>query len=435
MPGAGPESMLNIDKPPTDSYTSGRMANPLQLSIVNFQRNSYIIVEGKQDAVCFFIIRSGKVGVSKEVSIVEEEGGSILGPGDFFGVVSTMSTHSHIETAQALTDVSLIAVRHDQYGMLIEKNAPVAMKIIQGFSKRMRYLDEAVTRLTFKSTGTEHPSHLFKVAEYYARQGQYNLAYYAYYRYLQHCPQGENVNIAKERMSKIHPYAKAVYLEKNSKDISRFYPKNTMICSEAEPGDELYIIQKGSIRVSKIVDDKEVLLALLKPGDTFGEMALLENKPRSASGIANEDLRVMVVNRANFQRMVQTQPQIITRLTKLLAERIWMVYRQLANAIMPEPLGRLYDRLYLELEKNRVKVAPGAAHSFDFGPKDLINMVGMSMEEGKVVLAKLFENKKIRVKDNRIETTDNDEIRKQVEYFKRMEKIQKSRQEGSLRSR
>ena len=435
MSGAEPERPLNIDNSRSDSYTSKRMANPLQLSIVNFHRNSYIIVEGKQDAVCFYIIRSGKVGVSKEVAIVEEEGGNVVGPGDFFGVVSTMSSHSHIETAQALTDVSLIAVRRDQYDLLIEKNAPVAMKIIQGFSKRMRYLDEAVTRLTFKSTGTEHPSHLFKVAEYYARQSQYNQAYYAYYRYLQYCPQGEYVNIAKERMSKIHPYAKAVYLEKNSKDFSRFYPKNTMICSEAEPGDELYIIQKGAIRVSKIVDDKEVLLALLKPGDIFGEMALLENKPRSASGIAHEDLSVMVVNRANFQRMVQTQPQIITRLTQLLAERIWMVYRQLANTIMGNPLGRLYDRLWLELEKNRVQAAAGAPHTFDFGPKDLINMVGMSMEEGKSVLTKLFENKKLKVTDNHITTTDNDEIRKQAEYYKKMEKIQKSRQEGSLRSR
>jgi CRP-like cAMP-binding protein len=204
-----------------------------------------------------------------------------------------------------------------------------------------------------------------------------------------------------------------------------------MICSEAEPGDELYIIQKGAIRVSKIVDDKEVLLALLKPGDIFGEMALLEDKPRSASGIAHEDLSVMVVNRANFQRMVQTQPQLITRLTRLLAERIWMVYRQLANAIMPDALGRLYDRLYLELEKNRVKIAPGEQHTFDCGPKDLINMVGMSMEEGKIELARLFENKKIKVQENRIVTTDTDEIRKQVEYFKRMEKIKKSRAEGS----
>jgi CRP-like cAMP-binding protein len=411
------------------------MANPLQLSIVSFKKNSYIIVEGKPDASAFYIIRSGKVGLRKEVSIVEEEGGNVLGPGDFFGVVSTMSAHSHIETAVALTDVSLISVRRDQYDMLIEKNAPVAMKIIQGFSRRMRYLDEAVTRLTFKNIATEHPSHLFKVAEYYARQSQYNQAYYAYYRFLQYCPEDTNANVAKERMAKIHPYAKAVYLEKKTSDFQRFYPKNTMICSESEPGDELYIIQKGTIKVTKIVDDKEVLLAMLKSGDIFGEMALLENKPRSASGIAHEDTTVMAVNRANFQRMVQTQPQLITRLTQLLAERIWVVYRQLANTIMTIPAGRLYDRLLLEMEKNRIAPTPGMPYSFDFGPKELISMVGMSMEEGNGVVRQLLEGKKVRIVDNKIAVTDAEEIRKQTEYYKKMEKIQRSRQEGSLKAR
>jgi CRP-like cAMP-binding protein len=82
------------------------MSSPLQLSMVNFNKGAYIVVEGKQNADFFYIIRSGKVRISKEVEVVEEEGGNVLGPGDFFGVVSTMSSHSHIETAQALTDIS-----------------------------------------------------------------------------------------------------------------------------------------------------------------------------------------------------------------------------------------------------------------------------------------------------------------------------------------
>ncbi len=408
------------------------MAGPLQLSIVNFKKNSYIIVEGKQNASFFYIIRSGRVRISKEAEIVEEEGGNILAPGDFFGVVSTMSSHSHIETAQALTDASLISVHRDKYDLLIERNAPVAMKIIQGFSRRMRYLDEAVTKLSFQNIAAEDPSHLFKVAEYYARRSQYNQAYYAYYRYLQYSPNGENVNIAKERMAKIHPYARAVYLEKNSNELIRLYPKNTMIFSESEPGDELYIIQKGTVKITKIVGDKEVLLAMLKSGDIFGEMALLENKPRSASAIAYDDITLMVANRANFQRMVQTQPQLITRLTQLLAERIWSMYRQLANIIIEDPLGRLYDRLWLEMEKNRVQTAPGSSYTFEFGPKELINMVGMSIEEGQSVLNKLYADKKIKVVDNRIFVLDSDELKKQAEYTKKMEKIRKSRRRGSL---
>lgn len=408
------------------------MSNPLQLSLVNFKKGSYIIVEGKQKAEYFYIIRSGKVRISKEVEIVNEEGGKILEPGDFFGVISTMSAHSHIETAMALTDVSLISVHREQYGYLIEKNAPVAMKIILSFSQKMRYLDEALTRLTLKSTAKEDVAHLFNVAEYYARQSQYNLAYYAYYKFIQYCPQSENTPLAKERMAKIHPYAKAVHLDTNPNDFNRAYPKDTMIFSEAEPGRELFIIQKGTVKISKIVDNKEVMLALLKSGDIFGEMALLENMPRSASAIALDDVSALVVNKANFSRMVQTQPKLISSLTTLLSERLWFIYKQLANSVMTDPLGRMYDALYMQLEKNKIPVVPGENYTFDFGPKELINMIGLPMDKGTVLTRKMFENKKINVVNNKIVVTDIEEIKKQADYFKKMEKIEFSRRQGSL---
>ncbi len=403
------------------------MPNLLQLSLVNFRKDAYIIVEGKQKADYFYIIRNGKVQISKEVEIVEEEGSSILTSGDFFGVVSTMSAHSHIETAMALSDISLISVHRDQYGLLIEKNTPVAMKIIQQFSKKMRYLDEALTRLTFKNTATEQPSHLFRVAEYYARQNQYNQAYYAYYRYIQYCPNGEYTGIAKERITKIKPYAKVVYLKADTNDFTRTYPINTMIFSENEPGAELYIIQKGTVKITKIVGDKEVLIALLPTGDIFGEMALLENKPRSASAIAHEEVTLLAVNKSNFQRMVQSQPQLITKLTTLLSERIWFIYKQISNAMIHDPLGRLYDRLMLQLEKVRASINTGENYTFDFGPKDLINMVGISQGEGKGLIKRLFENKKLKLVNNKIFTSDVEEIKKQAEYYKKMQRIEKAR--------
>ena len=405
------------------------MSNQAQLSLVNFRKGSYIIVEGKQKADYFYIIHAGQVQISKEVELVEEEAGTVFTPGDFFGVISTMSSHSHIETAVAVTDVTLIAVHRDQYGLLIEKNTPVAIKIIMQFAKRMRYLDEELTKATFKKASGDQPSHLFKVGEYYARQNQYNQAYYAYYRYLQHCPGGESLDLAKQRLAKIKPYAKVVYLDEGADQFKRTYPKNTMIFSEAEPGAELYIIQKGTVKISKIVEDQEVLIALLPTGDIFGEMALLENKPRSASAIAHDDVTLMVVNRQNFQRMVQAQPQLITRLTTLLAERIWFIYNQLANTLIEDPMGRLYDSLWLQLEKSRVPITRGASYTFDFGASDLMNMVGFSAKEGGDLVRRLFENKKLRLVENRIFTSDVEEIQKQASYFKKMQKIEKSRQE------
>ncbi len=411
------------------------MDNPLQLSFVTFKKDSYIVVEGKQNADRFFIIRQGKVRLSKEIEIVEEEGGNVLGPGDFFGVISTMSGHSHIETAQALTDVTLISVQRDQYGILIEKNTPVAMKIILGFSRKMRYLDEALTRLTLKSTAMEDPSHLFKVGEYYARQNQYNQAYYAYYQYLKYCPDGPDLKLVRERLAKIKPYAKAVYLDGSNEEFNRFYPKSTMIFSESQPGQELYIIQKGSVKITKIVDNNEVLLAVLKQGDIFGEMSLLEDRPRSASAIAHEDAYLLAVNKANFERMVSSQPQIVTRLTQLLAERIWFIYKQLANTAISDPVGRIFDALAIQLEKNRVPAKPGSGYTFDFGPKELINMVGLPVAEGNLVLKKVLENKKVQIMDSKIHLGDVLEVQKQTEYYRKMQRIEKSRREAaSLRS-
>ena len=408
------------------------MTNQLQLAFVNFKKDSYIIVEGKQNADRFFILRQGKVRVFKEVEVVEEEGGNVLGPGDFFGVVSTMSSHSHIETAQALTDVTLISVQKEQYGQLIQNNAPVAMKIILQFSKRMRYLDEALTRLTLKSTAENDPSHLFRVAEYYAKQSQYNLAYYAYYQYLKYCPNGQNANLARDRMLKIQPYSKAVYLERKVDDFNRMYPKDTMIFSEGQPGEELYIIQRGSVKITKIVDNNEVLLAVLKQGDIFGEMALLEAKPRSASAVAYENCTLLAVNKENFERMVASQPQIVTRLTQLLAERIWFIYTQLANTLITDPLGRMYDALLMQLEKNRVPLIQ-APYTLDFGSKELINMVGLPAADGNLVLRKLLENPKIKVIDNKVSMIDVSEVVKQTEYYRKMQKIERARRESASR--
>jgi CRP-like cAMP-binding protein len=405
------------------------MERPLQLSLATFKKGSYIIVEGKQNADFFFIIRAGTVRISKEVEVVEEEGGNILGPGDFFGVVSTMSSHSHIETAQAVTDVTLIAVHRDQFGLLIERNTPVAMKIIQGFSRKMRYLDEALTRLTFKHTAENDPSHLFTVAEYYARQSQYSHAYYAYYQYLAHCPSGPNAGTARERMEKIRPFAKPMYLEQEDSNFTRAYPRDTMIFSEGQPGKELYIIQKGSVKITKIVDNNEVLLAVLKQGDIFGEMALIENKYRSASAIAYEDSVLLAVNKANFTQMIANQPQLIARLTKLLAERLWFIYRQLANTLLTDPVGKLYDGLQLQLEKARVTIGQNETYTFDLGPRELMNMVGLPQGEGHHALQKLLTNSRIRVIDNKIFVTDTEEIVKQASYYHKMDAIARSRRQ------
>jgi len=405
------------------------MSAPLQLAFVNFTANSYIIVEGKRNADRFFIIRSGKVRLSKEVQIVAEEQGDTLGPGDFFGVVSTMSGHSHIETAQAITDVTLISVQREQFSQLIQGNAPVAMKIIMQFSKRMRYLDEALTRLTFKNNAVEDPSHIYNVGEYYIKHNQYNQAFYAFQKYIKCCPNGENKENAVECLKKIAPYVKNVQQPPKPDEMNRTYTKDQIVFCEGEPGDELFIIQKGSVKIIKITDNNEILLAVLKTGDIFGEMALLESKPRAAGAVAYEDCQLMAVNRANFQQMIQTQPQLIARLTTLLSERIWLIYKQLANTQINDPLGRMYDMLQIQLDKKKIDISTILNYTFDFGLKELGNMVGLSQGDATVYGKKLMENRVFQIVNEKLVIKDAKEIPRQNSYYRKMQQLEKARLE------
>jgi len=404
----------------------------LQLAFMNFTTKAYIIVEGKRNADRFFIIKSGKVRLSKEVQIVAEESGDTIGPGDFFGVVSTMSGHSHIETAQALTDVTLLCVQKDQFSQLIQNNAPVAMKIIMQFSKRMRYLDEALTRITLKNRTVADPRHIFNIGEYYIKHNQYDHAFYAYKKYIKSCPNGSNVQAAVERLKKIAPYLKDPQKDFPPGEMTRTYKKDSIIFCEGEPGLELFIIQKGSVKIIKVTEDNEILLAVLKTGDIFGEMALLESKPRAASAVAYEDCQLMAVNKENFQHMIQTQPQLIARLTTLLSERIWLIYRQLANTQVTDPLGRMYDMLQIQLDKKKVDIRTATSFSFDFGLKELFNMVGFSHSDGMAAGKKMMDSKAIQIINDKIFIKNLKELERLNAYYKKMQQLEKSRLEKKV---
>jgi CRP-like cAMP-binding protein len=286
----------------------------------------------------------------------------------------------------------------------------------------MRFLDEALTKLTLKNNAESDPSQLFKIGEYYVKKNQYPQAFYAYNQYVKYNPSGADVGAARMRMMKIAPYAKGIKLSFDGSEVVRSYGKDSMVFSEGEPGDELYIIQKGSVKIVKIVADNEVLLAVLKIGDIFGEMALLESKPRTASAVAYEACQVLAVSRANFKQMISRDPQMIARLTTLLSERIWFIYKQLANTLINDPLGRMYDALVIQLEKNRVTSKFTGSYIFDFGTNELVNMIGLAPEEGKAMQKKLMGNPIFKVINDKIYVNNCSEIGRMSEYYKKIQR-------------
>jgi predicted RND superfamily exporter protein len=104
------------------------------------------------------------------------------------------------------------------------------------------------------------------------------------------------------------------------------YQKGELVVTEGEIGSEMYVIITGGIEVFSGSGDRKQTIALLKPGDTFGEMALVRHSIRSASAIATEPTELLVVNERMLERLQKRYPrissQVFLNLTKLLSDRL-----------------------------------------------------------------------------------------------------------------
>jgi CRP-like cAMP-binding protein len=130
----------------------------------------------------------------------------------------------------------------------------------------------------------------------------------------------------------------------------RKYPKDAVVFFENEEGDSFFMIVQGRIKVTILGDDgREVILSMLGPGDFFGEMALLDNEPRSASAIAAEESELLSLSRADFQG-VATKRSITGALIKVLTARLRRANHQISTLALLDVYGRV-ARVILDMAR------------------------------------------------------------------------------------
>src|SRR5512145_1520197 len=158
------------------------------------------------------------------------------------------------------------------------------------------------------------------------------------------------------------------------------YKPGEIIFCEYEPGDDFYLIQSGRVRITKVVSDKEKTLDILDSGDIFGEMAILEQQPRSATALAEDEVKVLVFNRQNFELLLKSNPEIAIKLLKTFTKRIYDAKRQLMVLTFNEPEIRLADVFLLLAEKNGF---PSDASRIELptSKEDLLNLTGLEEKE------------------------------------------------------
>lgn len=125
----------------------------------------------------------------------------------------------------------------------------------------------------------------------------------------------------------------------------RYYDHLEVLFSEGEPGDSLFVIDRGRVTVSKYdPDDGDILrLAVLEAGSFFGEMSLLTGEPRSATVQAEGGCDVVVLTRRELQPVLAADPQIAEKLSKVLAERSAATAAALAEPRAHERAGKSDD--------------------------------------------------------------------------------------------
>jgi CRP-like cAMP-binding protein len=204
--------------------------------------------------------------------------------------------------------------------------------------------------------------------------------------------------------------------------LARTYEADEVIFCEYEPGEELFIIKSGRVKISKIETATEKTLAILGPGDIFGEMAIIEQKPRSATAVTLEKTEVLVIHRDNFQSILQSRPEFLVRLIQIFCYRIWVTSHQLRNYAVKHPQGRLANILAMLAEAGRKK-ADQTEIQLDLTVEELGQMIELSSEETLQILENLQREDAVKIVNEKIVVCNSFNMRRKADFYLKTEQF------------
>ena len=176
------------------------------------------------------------------------------------------------------------------------------------------------------------------------------------------------------------------------------FAKNRMIVQQGDPGDAMYVILVGRIKVGLFSEGgREVILAHLEPGDFFGEMAIIAEQPRSASIVAVEDTTLLRLTRADFVRQVHRNPNVALNLLKQIAGRLATADEKIGDLALVDVQGRV-ARFLVRLAKERGEEGPDGVMIQDRPThQEIANIVGTARETVSRAVSDMVRQKAIRI--------------------------------------
>ena len=162
---------------------------------------------------------------------------------------------------------------------------------------------------------------------------------------------------------------------------TRTFSKDNVIILAEEEGDTLFIIKKGQVKVSIVSEEgREVILSLLGESSVFGELSLLDGKPRSANVVATEETDLLMLRRADFVQLIYKTPQIATALLAELATRLRKTDRQIEGLALLDVTSRISETLLQLATEQGNETVDGVVIESRPTHQELANMSGTTRE-------------------------------------------------------
>ena len=196
---------------------------------------------------------------------------------------------------------------------------------------------------------------------------------------------------------------------------AKHYEPDQVIIAEFEPGNSFYLIQSGRVQLVKCMNGVKKNLDILKPGEFFGEMAILDNSPRSATCVAIGNVKCLEFNKANFEVLITGNPQMALLLLKLFCKRIYDQKRRFRILCIKDLQARLADVFLMLDEMNPVMNENEKQRLFNVTISDIAHWACLKPDITRDEINKLVERRKIEVFDNYVIVNNINDLKRMYE--------------------
>jgi CRP-like cAMP-binding protein len=169
----------------------------------------------------------------------------------------------------------------------------------------------------------------------------------------------------------------------------RQFPAGTVLFREGDPGSEMYVIHAGRVQLSRQFRDRNTVLAVLPPGEFFGEMSIINNRPRSATAVVVEDATLLVIDPRTFEAMIRAKSEIAVRMIRTLSARLEQANQQIELLLLKDANHRVVQCLRRLAEQQGHQIQGSSAVYIPISLTALAGRVALDEPQVEEVLGRL----------------------------------------------